>query len=241
MDEIVLSDQTLSIIESLRNTLSSSYIELTNKYGKPIENSKKLGTYGWTVDATKPKNNPSEWLSIIESTGEESIADLFSENDIEHLLCMIEDRYREPPEQWYVFRATENYRSGRYTEAALFLISILDYRISCISPEEYKKKVKQCTAGLLKTERSNFEKNNQMPMQRLFSIALYFPSLSSFAARLFIDGEYSFEKGVEPPYLNRNWLFHGRMTRPVKRYQCIQLLQAFSTLKEIEDYILEDS
>ena len=241
MEEIVFSDQTLSIIESLKNTLSATYIELTNKFGKPIRDSKKLGTYGWTVDAAKPRNNPSEWLSIIESTGEESIADLFSEDDIELLLCMIEDRYRKLPEQWYVFRATENYRSGHYTEAALFLIAVLDHRISCISPEEYKKKVEQCTYGLLKIERGDFEKNKQTPMHRTFSISLYFPSFSSFATRLFVDGEYRFENGVEPPYLNRNWLFHGKMTRSVRRYECIQLLQAFSTLKEIEDYSLENT
>ncbi len=30
-----------------------------------------------------------------------------------------------------------------------------------------------------------------------------------------VDG-FKFENGIEPPYLNRNWLMHGRMNRRVE-------------------------
>lgn len=233
-----VSDQTVSVIENIRKILSLSSNKLSTECQKSIDVSNKLGSYGWTVDSEKTPNNPKEWLSLIETNGESAIADLFSENEIEYLLCMIENRYCELPERWYVCKAADNYRSGHYTEAALFLISVLDYRLSSISPEKYKKKVKQCQDGLLELEENFFEKSSSKPVHRLFSTSLYFPSFSAFSERLFIDGEkYNFEKGIEPPYLNRNWLFHGRMTRSVRRYECIQLLQAFSTLKEIEDYI----
>lgn len=41
----------------------------------------------------------------------------------------------------------------------------------------------------------------------------------------------SSEKGIEPPYLNRNWLMHGRMNRSIERYECIQILNALSVIE----------
>lgn len=48
------------------------------------------------------------------------------------------------------------------------------------------------------------------------------PSLIAFLNRLFVDGEYTFENGVEPPYINRNWLLHGKCCREIERFECIQ-------------------
>lgn len=45
-----------------------------------------------------------------------------------------------------------------------------------------------------------------------------------------VDG-FKFENGIEPPYLNRNWLMHGRMNRSIERYECIQILNALSVIE----------
>lgn len=49
-------------------------------------------------------------------------------------------------------------------------------------------------------------------------------------------------KRVSPPYINRNWLLHGKCCREIERFECIQLLNALETIenvlgnkKEIED------
>ena len=70
----------------------------------------------------------------------------------------------------------------------------------------------------------------------------YIPSFAAFAERLFCEakGSYDMETGTEPPYLNRNWLMHGRMTRDVRKYECIQLINALDALMYIEEY-LEDT
>lgn len=52
-----------------------------------------------------------------------------------------------------------------------------------------------------------------------------------FLNRLFVDGEYTFKKKVEPPYINRNWILHGRSCRLIERYECIQLFNALSVIE----------
>ena len=54
---------------------------------------------------------------------------------------------------------------------------------------------------------------------------------STYLNRIFIDGSYKFENGIEPPYLNRNWLMHGRINRSIKRCECIQILNALSVIE----------
>ena len=58
-----------------------------------------------------------------------------------------------------------------------------------------------------------------------------YPSLIAYLNRIFIDSPYKFENGIEPPYLNRNWLMHGRMNRSIERSECIQILNALSVIE----------
>ena len=62
-----------------------------------------------------------------------------------------------------------------------------------------------------------------------------YPSIIEFLNRLFVDGKYTFEKGLEPPYINRNWLLHGRSSRTVERFECIQLFNALSAIEFVFD------
>ena len=66
--------------------------------------------------------------------------------------------------------------------------------------------------------------------KKIYFLEMY-PSLIAYLNRIFIDGSYKFEKGIEPPYLNRNWLMHGRMNRSIERYECIQILNALSVIE----------
>ncbi|WP_313344533.1 hypothetical protein [Sedimentibacter sp.] len=58
-----------------------------------------------------------------------------------------------------------------------------------------------------------------------------YPSLIEYLNRIFYDEPYPFKKNVEPLYLNRNWLMHGRMAREIERYECIQILNALSAME----------
>lgn len=242
MGELKLSDKTLEIIENIKRINALSYDELSSELQKAIDISRRLGENGWTINGNKTPNNIREWLSIIESKGEEAVSELFSEDEIDNIFGQIEERYKELPERGYIWRAIENYHAGRYTEAAMFLLGFLDYRISKITPENYRRKVGQCQEGIVIQGEICFQNHASRPAFRQFVVCNYIPSFSAFATRLFVDGKmYDFDEGVEPPYLNRNWLLHGRMTRRVKRYECIQLIHSFTTLAEIEDWITEDT
>ena len=242
MNSFQLTDRTKEIIEDIKRINALSYEDLSNEFQKAIDLSRKLGENGWTVDGSKTPNDIREWLFKIESNGEEAIAQLFSENEIENIFDRAETRYNSLPEQGYIWRAIENYHAGRYTEAAMFLLGVIDSRISQITPEKYRKKTKQCQEGIVEQGKVKFDDNSNCPAFRQLVICYYIPSFSAFAERLFVDNEkYNLSNGIEPPYLNRNWLFHGRMCRRVKRFECIQLIHSFATLAEIEDWITEDT
>lgn len=108
--------------------------------------------------------------------------------------------------------------------------------INIITPDNIRKLTKQCEEGLKKTGEEKYDSLSNRPIFRLFLVRDYIPSFYSFTNRTFVDGYvHNFDTGTEPDYLNRNWLMHGRMTRPVKRYECVQLKNAFHTLAEIEE------
>lgn len=242
MNSFQLTDRIKEIINDIKIINALSYEGLSNEFKKTIDLSRKLGENGWTVDGSKAPNDIREWLFKIESNGEEVIAQLFAEDEIENIFDKIETRYNSLPEQGYIWRAIENYHAGRYAEAAMFLLGVIDYRISQITSEKCRRKTKQCKEGLVEQGKTKFDGNSNRPAFREFVICYYIPSFSAFSERLFVDNEkYNFDNGIEPPYLNRNWLFHGRMSRRVKRFECIQLIHSFSTLAEIEDWIAEDT
>jgi hypothetical protein len=70
--------------------------------------------------------------------------------------------------------------------------------------------------------------------QRYYFLNAY-PSLIAYLNRLFVDGEYTFENKIEPPYINRNWLLHGMSYRNIERYECIQILNALDVIESILD------
>lgn len=214
---------------------SLDYSSLNQSYQKRKDISEKLGANGWVISQNLTPANASEWLRKIESNGEEVILNEFSEQEIDAMIDKGVKKFCENPERLYFEKGVENYFSGRYTETAIFWICLLDYKITKITPKELRKKVKQCNEGLNKAGEQLFQKAQERTATKVLFLCDYLPSFSKFATRVFVDGEkYDFDKGVEPPYLNRNWLLHGKMTRRIKRYECIQILNAINTLCDME-------
>ena len=48
-----------------------------------------------------------------------------------------------------------------------------------------------------------------------------------------INFAFKFGNKIEPPYINRNWLLHGRSSREIERWECIQLLNALDTIENV--------
>ena len=224
------------LLDHLRYLESLGIEELNSEYTGNIKISQNLGASGWLISAKVTPNNPIEWLHEIDSQGEETIAKYFLESDLNEMVDNIIGHYKNIPEINYLNRAIDNYYAGHYTESAMFLLATLDYRICCITPERFRKKTRQCDSLLTDVKKEVFDATTGRIATRIFFTADFIPSFAAYAKRVFIDGEqYNFDTGVEPPYLNRNWLMHGRMTRRVKRYECIQLINALNTLIDIEE------
>lgn len=239
-ERIVLSEDVQKIIREISHVNKLPYDDLKRKFEPRIKISEKLGMAGWTINSEKTPVYAQDWLEIIESKGESAIADLFSEDDINDILELLMRHYNTIPELGYMRGAIENYRAERFTESAMFLLGVLDHRVSELKPNSYSKKKRQCEDGFRIEGENAFQNHSKRPAFRQFVICDYIPSFSKYALRLFDDGNYSFEKGIEPPYLNRNWLMHGRMTRKVQKFECIQLFNALKTLIDIENMICED-
>lgn len=86
--------------------------------------------------------------------------------------------------------------------------------------------------GFADVKQKQFSKSEFFFAKRFYFLNVY-PSLIAFLNRLFVDGEYIFDKGVEPPYINRNWLLHGKCGREIERFECIQLINALETVEYV--------
>ena len=116
----------------------------------------------------------------------------------------------------------------------MYLVGLLEARVNALVqfPTRTKYKEKFSDKGFVDVKQKKFAESNSFFAKRFYFGDIY-PSLIAFLNRLFVDGEYTFEKGVEPTYINRNWLLHGKCCREIKRFECIQLLNALETIEKV--------
>lgn len=116
--------------------------------------------------------------------------------------------------------------------SAMYLVAIIETRTNELMnyPKGTRYKQKYSMEGFEEHLQTEFNKTDSFFTKRFLFLDMY-PSIIEFLNRLFVDGEYSFKKGVEPPYINRNWLLHGKSCRVIERYECIQLFNALSVIE----------
>ena len=241
----VVSEEVLQLFRNIAKQISDiadkSYNQTQNDYRSSISVSERLGRNGWTVHGSVTPNDPREWIREIESNGEKAITEYYNEDIIKDIFDEMRKHYHTESELLYVEKAIENYEAERYTEAAFFLLALMDYRIKTITPNDCRRLTQRCKVGLTKTGEANHDSLSERPLARLFLLISYIPSFTAFATRIFVDGkEHDLDTGTEPEYLNRNWLMHGQVTRSVQYYECVQIINAFHTLMTIEE-IINDS
>lgn len=123
-----------------------------------------------------------------------------------------------------------------YMTVAMYLLALLDNRVNklVVFPNQHMSyKVKYSNRDFANQMAEDFRQLNEkrgFMSKKIYFLKIY-PSLISCLNRIFINGLYKFENGIEPPCLNRNWLMHGRMKRRIERYECIQILNALSVIE----------
>lgn len=114
----------------------------------------------------------------------------------------------------------------------MYLVAIIETRTNELMnyPKGTRYKQKYSMEGFEEHLQTEFNKTDSFFTKRFLFLDMY-PSIIEFLNRLFVDGEYSFGNGVEPSYINRNWLLHGKSCRVIERYECIQLFNALSVIE----------
>ena len=85
---------------------------------------------------------------------------------------------------------------------------------------------------LVDIKHERYESSNSFFTKRYYFLDVY-PSMIAYFNQLFVDEEYKFENRVEPPYINRNWILHGRSSKEIERFECIQVLNAFDMIENV--------
>lgn len=161
----------------------------------------------------------------------------FEEDDdcvIKNIMGTLERKYNDPVNRNYYFRGIKAFQDDDYMTSAMYLVGLLEARVNALVqfPPRTKYREKFSDKGFVDVKQEQFAESSSFFTKRYYFLDVY-PSLIAFLNRLFVDGEYTFENGVEPPYINRNWLLHGKCCREIERFECIQLLNALETIEDI--------
>lgn len=212
--------------------------EFEEKYRAEIEWSEKFGKNGWVISEHSNPADIEHWEQLL-CEGEAKVVEFFDGEDIGILDAIIEslqDKYIADGIQLYFKNGMQAFGNENYMTAAMYLLAVLDNRVNKLVDfpnQRMSYKVKYSNEGFTNQKAEDFrqltEKRGFMS-KKIYFLEIY-PSLIAYLNRVFIDGSYKFENGIEPPYLNRNWLMHGRMVRAVERHECIQILNALSVIE----------
>lgn len=144
----------------------------------------------------------------------------------------MEDKYCAEPNQRYFSKAKSFFEQKDYMTSAMYIVALIEARTNELMnyPKGTRYKQKYSREGFRNYLQTEFRKTDSFFTKRFLFLDMY-PSIIEFLNRLFVDGEYTFENEVEPPYINRNWLLHGRSYRTIERYECIQLFNALSVME----------
>ena len=215
--------------------------EFYNSYNDRIKNSEFLGSNGWVVSEHCTPPDLSEWVAVIQEQGEEGISKYF-EDYMETFLEITKSEYNALPEKLYVEKAINDYKEAEYMETAMLLLGTIDKKLRKITPQNISSYTKKCSDyGFQEAKADIFQKTAKKPATKIIFLTEYIPSLIAFLQRVFVHTKaLDLDTGIEPPFLNRNWLMHGRLTREIKKYECIQLFNALDTLNAVEEELNHD-
>lgn len=217
-----------------------SITEFENRYAKVHDKCIEVGSKGWVASPYSNFSATMDWYRLLQqSDGNEKIATEFERGNnsiLNQIIDALGNLYTTQPEHQYFHSALEAFNQGDYLSAAMSLFALLEERTSLILDPEFKRNsVKYSEKGYFNKMEAVYKGDKGFFSRRIIIVEMY-PSLIAFTKRAFVEPEaYKFENGIEPPYLNRNWLMHGKMRRNVERYECIQIMNAISALEFIMD------
>lgn len=211
--------------------------EFENRYKDSIEASRNMGRCGWVISQYTSGKVYLEWYQRIQNGNESSIEEYFYSNGIiTKIIEVFDQTYKTGVNGQYYVQAKKYYDLQDYMTSAMYFLALLDNRISELVefPKGYmRNREKYTETGFRVQKASDFAELSirKGTFTKIIFFSELYPSLIEYLNRVFFDGMYSFNKKVEPPYLNRNWLMHGKMKRTVERYEIVQIMNALCVLE----------
>ncbi|MFR3439697.1 MAG: hypothetical protein ACLTSN_05115 [Clostridium sp.] len=232
-----LSEKVWEFIREAKESENLSEEEFEKKYGEEFEVCKVLGNNGWVVSGHSNPRYINNWYKALIEGEPNKIICFFEEDNgrvIKNIIAILEQKYDDPVNKNYYSRGIKAFQDNDYMTSAMYLVGLLEARVNALVqfPPRTKYREKFSDKGFVDIKQEQFAEINTFFTKRYYFLDIY-PSLIAFLNRLFVDGEYPFEKGIEPPYINRNWLLHGKCCREIERFECIQLLNALETIENV--------
>ncbi len=230
-----LTEELKNYIVKVKESENLSQSEFEAKYSYEMEICKQLGNAGWVISEYSNTVEAKEWYELLLNQEQEKIITYF-EGENGYILADIFDGlkciYVIDPNQRYFSKAKFFFEQEDYMTSAIYLVALIEARTNQLMnyPRGTRYKQKYSEEGFESHLKTEFKKSNSYFTKRFLFLEMY-PSIIAFLKRLFVDGIYTFENNVEPSYINRNWLLHGRCCRKIERYECVQLFNALSVIE----------
>lgn len=229
-------------MERIKATKDLNFDDYKDYYSNKIQNAIELGKYGWVISPNCSVGGEAQLVKQLKKgKTEKSCLKYFFLNKscVQTVIDELRDKYQTSYLKLYFDGFERNYKRRDYMSAIFFIVSILETRMKGTFKDanistRYKKIAND---GIDNKQQKYFNQAqaNGNYHTSVFVINEFLPSFQEFAKRTFIEEDPYIIGGTEPPYFNRNWLMHGKRTRPVEKYEVLQVLNALSSLEAIKD------
>lgn len=222
--------------DEARKSEGLSEDEFEEKYSTEVIMSQRLGQLGWVVSEFTDFNITLEWYQALKEGKTDQIVETFDAGEfpvLPEVIDHLDKTYWAGCEQRYYSKGKKYFEANDYMTAAMYLVALIEYRVTKnvhFPNRRLSYKDKFSREGFHEQLVDDYKSTLGFMTKRIIFLDIY-PSLIAYLNRLFVDGKYRFENENEPPYVNRNWLLHGRSEREIQRYECIQLLNALSVFE----------
>lgn len=203
-----------------------------------------IGSYGWVLGLQLDFDDEQQiYNKIQQGVDERELVCFFFKNkeDILNYFDAISQKYKEAQNlKLFIDKSLLCYKSNDFSSAAFYISAVFERRFASFMPK-YRKTTKRAEYGINESRVDYFNQlksnNKTHGFTETYYLLYFLPSFSTFCKRLFVDGdEHDLDNGTEPKFFNRNWFFHGKMTREVEEYEVLQLINALMALEDAIEY-----
>lgn len=210
-------------------------IDFSNNISNGIRNKcRELGLNGWVISPFWEPNNDETWYEtwyqLLKSGKGEKIKDFFVFNNYQ-LLNHIRGytRFEVEKYNWWT-EAEKLFDKKLYFSCALVLSALLEREIRKCPIDNWMNKTTRYFKDSISDKITQIYCDDRIePISRYIDTLLLIPSLDGFIESFYNSG-YTFDKGIEPQFMERNWLMHGMTDREVSEEDCIKLFNVNGSL-----------